>query len=93
MADITTAFQPKFENIWRRLVQQSDSRLEKAVSTKSGCTGEVEYHDQISPIEVTEITARLQATAISEIDLSDAEAEPAIRSLHIEGYSVSARLA
>lgn len=69
MADITTAFQPKFENIWRRLVQQSDSRLEKAVSTKSGCTGEVEYHDQISPIEVTEITARLQATAISEIDV------------------------
>ncbi len=34
----------------------------------------------------------VQSTAISEIDLSDAEAEPAIRSLHIEGYSVSARL-
>ncbi len=69
MGLITTAFQPKFESVWRRLVQQSDSRLEKAVSHQSGCTGEVVYHDQISPIEVTELTARLQATPISEIDV------------------------
>ena len=34
----------------------------------------------------------VQSTVISEIDLSDAEAAPGIRSLHIEGWSVSARL-
>lgn len=34
----------------------------------------------------------VQSTVIREVDLSDAEATPGIRSLHIEGYSVSARL-
>ncbi len=34
----------------------------------------------------------VQSTVIREVDLSDAEASPGIRSLHIEGYSVSARL-
>ncbi len=34
----------------------------------------------------------VQSTVIREVDLSDAEANPGIRSLHIEGNSVSARL-
>lgn len=65
---ITDQFQIKYESIWRQLVQQSDSRFSKAVTYETGCTGEVKYVDQIKPIDVIEITQRLQATAISEIE-------------------------
>ena len=65
-------YQPKFESQWRRLAQQVDSRLSGAVSVNSGCTGEVNYRDQIKPIDVTSLGGpnanRLAATAISEIE-------------------------
>ena len=64
-------YQPKFESQWRRLAQQVDSRLSGAVSVNSNCTGEVNYRDQIKPIDVSSLggpTAnRIAATAISEI--------------------------
>lgn len=65
-------YQPKFESQWRRLAQQVDSRLSGAVSVNSNCTGEVNYRDQIKPIDVSSLggpTAnRIAATAISEIE-------------------------
>lgn len=65
-------YQPKFESQWRRLAQQVDSRLSGAVSVNSNCTGEVNYRDQIKPIDVSSLGApnlnRLAATAISEIE-------------------------
>ena len=65
-------YQPKFESQWRRLAQQVDSRLSGAVSVNSGCTGEVNYRDQIKPIDVTSLGTpaqnRIAATAISEIE-------------------------
>lgn len=68
-------YQPKFESQWRRLAQQVDSRLSGAVSVNSNCTGEVNYRDQIKPIDVTSLggpTAnRLAATAISEIETQE----------------------
>jgi len=64
-------YQPKFESQWRRLAQQVDSRLSGAVSVTTGCTGEVNYRDQIKPIEVSSLGTpsqnRIAATAISEI--------------------------
>jgi len=65
---IIDQYQVKYENIWRRLVQQADSRLLKAVEYKSGCEGEVLFIDQIRPIDVTPLTLRLQATPIIEIE-------------------------
>jgi hypothetical protein len=65
-------YQPKFESQWRRLAQQVDSRLSGAVSVNSNCTGEVNYRDQIKPIDVSSLggpnSNRLAATAISEIE-------------------------
>jgi hypothetical protein len=65
-------YQPKFESQWRRLAQQVDSRLSGAVSVTTGCTGEVNYRDQIKPIEVSSLGTpsqnRIAATAISEIE-------------------------
>ena len=64
-------YQPKFESQWRRLAQQVDSRLSGAVSVNSNCTGEVNYRDQIKPIDVSSLGTpsqnRIAATAISEI--------------------------
>ena len=65
-------YQPKFESQWRRLAQQVDSRLSGAVSVNSNCTGEVNYRDQIKPIDVSSLGTpsqnRIAATAISEIE-------------------------
>lgn len=65
-------YQPKYENLWRRLAQQVDSRLASCVSVDSGCTGEVNYRDQIRPIDAISLGAptenRIQATPISEIE-------------------------
>lgn len=65
-------YQPKFESQWRRLAQQVDSRLSGAVSVNSNCTGEVNYRDQIKPIDVSSLggpnSNRLAATVISEIE-------------------------
>lgn len=65
-------YQPKFESQWRRLAQQVDSRLSGAVSVNSNCTGEVNYRDQIKPIDVSSLggpnSNRLAATAISQIE-------------------------
>lgn len=65
-------YQPKFESQWRRLAQQVDSRLSGAVSVNSNCTGEVNYRDQIKPIDVSSLggpnSNRLAATLISEIE-------------------------
>lgn len=65
-------YQPKFESQWRRLAQQVDSRLSGAVSVNSNCTGEVNYRDQIKPIDVSSLGTpsqnRIAATAISHIE-------------------------
>lgn len=65
-------YQPKFESQWRRLAQQVDSRLSGAVSVTTGCTGEVNYRDQIKPIDVSSLGTpsqnRIAATAISVIE-------------------------
>jgi hypothetical protein len=65
-------YQPKFESQWRRLAQQVDSRLSGAVSVNSNCTGEVNYRDQIKPIDVSSLGTpsqnRIAATAISQIE-------------------------
>ncbi len=76
MLAITDQYQPKYESIWRRLVQQSDSRLLSKVDMKSGCEGNVLFVDQIRPIEVQELTARLQATPISEIQTEKRSLRP-----------------
>ena len=73
---ITDQFQPKYESMWRRLAQQPDSRFMSAVDVKSDCEGNKVFFDQIRPIDETQITARLQATAISEIQTEKRAVEP-----------------
>lgn len=72
---ITDQYQPKFENEWRRIAQQANSRLGSAVTVNTGCTGEVVYRDQIKPIDVIDLgtpgdptSGRFQTIAVSEID-------------------------
>lgn len=71
--DVINHYQPKFEDLWRRIAQQPESRFAKAVTLNTGCTGEVHYRDQIKPIDAVQLgtnarDGRLQATAITEID-------------------------